>query len=299
MSYKISVVIVTYNSERHIYECLNSIFSNNDISTDLEVVIVDNCSEKSVELEKTLYNMYGNSIKFVRNNKNGGYGHGNNLGISVANAPFIMIMNPDVRLIEKNFGEVYEYFITHPLCAIYGMKQMIPGKRLGRSFDWCFRSSVLLGSLVYPICKILDIYWFKNMYIQGSCFYVNKKIFREIGMFDDNIFMYGEEDDIHDRLIATNKYSIHYNKRIVYQHHHQESKGFDFSYKTKERDLNSKIYCAVRDGLNESYAIIKSLSITRMYIARERVLSILGLGNKEFLLYMRGWKNILESKLNL
>ena len=47
MHKRVSVIIVTYNSEKHIYDCLSSIYRYNDIGDLLEVIIVDNNSCKN------------------------------------------------------------------------------------------------------------------------------------------------------------------------------------------------------------------------------------------------------------
>jgi GT2 family glycosyltransferase len=54
----ISIIIVTYNSEEHIYNCLKSIFKYNDIKDALEVIVVDNCSLNSDK-------MFNNIIHFI------------------------------------------------------------------------------------------------------------------------------------------------------------------------------------------------------------------------------------------
>lgn len=104
---KVSVVIVTYNSERHIYDCLESLFKYNDIGDALEVIVVDNCSKDYEGMAKQITFRYGYGVKLVQNTNNGGYGQGNNVGIMNAAAPIIMIMNPDVRLCEPVFAKVF------------------------------------------------------------------------------------------------------------------------------------------------------------------------------------------------
>ena len=47
---KLSVIIVTYNSVRHIYDCLESVFQFNDLGNELEVIVVDNHSEQQEEM---------------------------------------------------------------------------------------------------------------------------------------------------------------------------------------------------------------------------------------------------------
>ena len=99
MGKDISVIIVTYNSETYIYDCLDSLFKNNDIDDRLEVIIVDNMSVHVNSMFETIKSRYKNRVTLIKNNKNGGYGQGNNVGINNSSAPIIMIMNPDVRLV--------------------------------------------------------------------------------------------------------------------------------------------------------------------------------------------------------
>ena len=61
MDKKISVIIVTHNSENDIYDCLHSLFSNNDIGTELEVIIVDNQSEHV----DNMFEMIKNRFTFI------------------------------------------------------------------------------------------------------------------------------------------------------------------------------------------------------------------------------------------
>lgn len=105
----VSVVIVTFNSENLIMDCLDSIFKYNDISDDLEVVLVDNCSKNYLSMFGSIEEKYGNKVVLINNKVNGGYGQGNNLGVEVAKAPIILIMNPDVRLVKPILKEFCLY----------------------------------------------------------------------------------------------------------------------------------------------------------------------------------------------
>ena len=118
----VSVVIVTFNSENLIMDCLDSIFKYNDISDDLEVVLVDNCSKNYLSMFGSIEEKYGNKVVLINNKVNGGYGQGNNLGVEVAKAPIILIMNPDVRLVKPIFKRILSLFERRNI-AIAGMQQ--------------------------------------------------------------------------------------------------------------------------------------------------------------------------------
>ncbi len=111
---KISTVIVTYNSEAHIYDCLDSLFKYNDIGDDLEVIVVDNCSQKFTDMKDRIENKYAKSVTVISNLCNGGYGQGNNVGIKASHAPIIMIMNPDVRLVMPVFHDCWRIMNERP-----------------------------------------------------------------------------------------------------------------------------------------------------------------------------------------
>ena len=108
---QLSIIIVTYNSEHDIYDCLASIRKYQDLpSEELEIIIVDNNSRDTDGMFARLREFYGNDIILVKNTHNGGYGQGNNVGIRMATAPVILIMNPDVRLIMPIFKTAAEAF---------------------------------------------------------------------------------------------------------------------------------------------------------------------------------------------
>lgn len=295
---KISVIIVTYNSEKHIYDCLESIAINNDIGDDLEIIVVDNCS-KDFDIMKTVIHEKYPDVLILSNTQNGGYGQGNNIGIRSANAPYIMIMNPDVRLTEPIFEKVFNYFEKKQNCVMYGMQQEIPGyDKLGLSFGWTFRSNIYIGSVMLFILKRLNIYWQKYMYFTGSCFFVRKSSFEDIGMFDENIFMYSEEDDIHGRLMTLSGVEIKYDKKLKYSHLHIPEYDSLAGYeKILKRDLDSKLYWNKRDGFTKKYTINKCIQIANTFLIREQLRSFFKKTNREYISLMLKWKGYLSDTL--
>ena len=216
---RLSIIIVTYKSENDIYDCLLSIWKFCDIpQEELEVIIVDN-SPKCEPMFHHLREKYGNNIILIHNTHNGGYGQGNNVGIRMATAPTIMIMNPDVRLCEPIFKTVLTAFEQDAKLCMYGMKQMLAkGIYSPLSFD-CSRH-VFGGFIpvITTICNKINWYIPSIMYLQGSCFFICKRKFEQVGLFDERIFMYGEEDDIHFRFKKQYGPFFRFNKRLHYLH---------------------------------------------------------------------------------
>lgn len=211
----ISVVIVTYNSESDIFDCINSIYKYNDIGDALEIIVVDNDSVGVDDMFSIIRIRFGKDIILIKNDKNGGYGQGNNLGIKNASAPVIMIINPDVRLIQPLFKKATETFGKNKV-AMLGMTQLLSENIKAASFVFATKYRSALTQLVEKVCLKLDLFIPFKMCFAGACFFINKKIFEEIGLFDESIFMYCEERDVYFRI--KNKGIILYDNKLRYLH---------------------------------------------------------------------------------
>lgn len=216
---KLSVIIVTYHSENDIFDCLQSIWKYCDIPREeLEIIVVEN-SQESEPMFTKIKQQHGDDIILIHNTHNGGYGQGNNVGIRHASAPVIMIMNPDVRMCEPIFRTVLESFNNDKELCIYGIKQMLSEKiKSPLSFDCSRRMNGYLIPFVASLCNKFDYFIPSLMYVAGSCFFVNKEKFESIGLFNEDIFMYGEEDDIHDRFRKRFGSHFVYNPNMRYIH---------------------------------------------------------------------------------
>ena len=218
---KVSIIIVTYNSEKDIYECINSIIENSDIPlTEIELVVVDNNSTGCDTMFGKLKTLWGEDIILIKNSSNGGYGQGNNLGIRQCTAPLVLIMNPDVRLICPVFKKAIYLFSKDKNMCMLGMKQWLTLEEPStNSFTCTYRMNGYLSTILSALCTRLDFYIAKYMHFSGSCFFINKAMFEAVGLFDENVFLYGEEDDIHYRLLHRFKdCKMKYDKSLKYLH---------------------------------------------------------------------------------
>ena len=95
----ITLILVTYRSE-------TLILKNLKVLKKFPVVIIDNSN--SDELEKITLGY--NNIDYFRSSKNLGYGVANNLGVSRATTPFVLIINPDILINEDAICELFKNF---------------------------------------------------------------------------------------------------------------------------------------------------------------------------------------------
>ena len=236
----LSVVIVTYNSEPDIYECLDALFAHNDIGEALEVIVVDNNSRDFAHMQSELHRLYGDSVAVLSNTRNGGYGQGNNIGIRHASAPVVMIMNPDVRLDIISLQEIVGAFENDVDLAMYGLRQLMMSRKRSLSFTYTNYSSPILRSIGTFIANRYNWYNERTMCFAGACFCIRKAMFEQVGLFDEHIFLYGEENDIHYRLrtgIPTARFT--YNPSMVYLH---RCENREFSEKSYLLQLESNCY---------------------------------------------------------
>lgn len=295
---KLAVIIVTYNSENHIYDCLQTLFGFNDIGDALEVIVVDNCSNDYGTMCLKIGKLYGDKVMVLANERNGGYGHGNNVGIRASTSPLIMIMNPDVRLITPIFKDVCSIFENSPSTVQVGFKQVQPGQKYGYSFSWTSSVHPYISMPLLYLTKKFDIFIPHFMYFAGSCFCLNKAAFKEIGLFDENIFLYHEEEDVHQRLLKQHKLKLVYMSTGKYIHLHLPNKeSLDKNYTSFKLGLESLVYLFVKRGLTEQKAIKWELQRFNLLILKEKLLKILGKGNKNYCNYIENWRKTLCEKL--
>lgn len=254
----ISLIIVTYNSVRHIYDCLESIFKFNDIGDGLEVIVVDNNSSQQEEMFSGLRRKYDNTITLINSDKNGGYGYGNNIGVEYCNSDLFIVMNPDVRLVEPIFKSIIKEFEIEKM-GLLGVR-FVDG-----SLPFYIKPEKvnLWNQLIHPIRILLENYNEKTMYMSGSFLAFKKKAFYEAGKFDENIFMYTEEPDITNRIQEKGYHAV-WCPTIKVKH---LAHGRGFSLKTEEITIQSLKYYAVKHKMDLYYNIrvkIKLLEIKRV-----------------------------------
>lgn len=218
---RLSIIIVTYNSEKDIYDCIASIRKQCDIVlSDLELIIVDNCSLNPDAMFAQIKAMWGDDVLCIKNNSNGGYGQGNNVGIQASTAPVALIMNPDVRLVQPIFARALQRFDKNSSLGVLGMSQYYPSGRKSRNsvgVTWLVNG--YLRTFLQALANRIGWYWPKSMYAQGSCFFLRKEPFESVGMFDETNFLYGEEEDIHYRLVEKFGTACYrYDKKLSYIH---------------------------------------------------------------------------------
>lgn len=293
---QVSIIIVTYNSENDIFDCVQSIIDCADIpKQNIELIIVDNCSQNPQPMFEILRNLWGDDIITVENTVNGGYGQGNNLGIKRASAPLILIMNPDVRLSTPFFRKPIEIFASDFDLIMYGAKQMkSPSNPSNNSFWFSIYKNGYIRTIMTGFCNRLDIYLPRYMYLSGSCFYIRKSKFEKVGLFDEDVFMYGEESDIHYRLLSAFGPYFKYDASLKYLHLTKSSQP-DFEYEKKLLEVD--LYHHRKKGLLEKQCLENYLRINNILLGREYLRKLFNRCDSKRLEILKQMRVIIKQKL--
>lgn len=183
-----SIIIVIFNSKRHLESCIESILKQNYPH---EIIVVDNNStDGSCQLLRDKFPM----VKLIENYDNLGYGMGNNLGIKYATGKYIVILNPDTIVENSWLREIIkpliegDKIITTPKILTYD----------GISINTCGAINHFTGLTFTRGLGATPNSYFKEELVSGfsGCsFAITKDNYQYLGGFDRNFFMYNEDAD--------------------------------------------------------------------------------------------------------
>jgi len=209
---KLSIIIVNYNVSEQVLSCLKSIYDSKP-KINFEIIVVDNSVKDNIS--KKLKNKYSR-VKYLKTDRNLGYGAGNNLGVSHAKGEYIFILNPDTKIISGKIDSLVDFANkikkAGAIAPILLNKNNIPYKLQGMSVLTPKRAIFSLSFLVklFPRNRINMEYFqiprnrnktIEREVVPGTAFIIKKSLFEKVGRFDENFFLYFEEYDLCKRLI--------------------------------------------------------------------------------------------------
>jgi len=184
----ISVIIVSYNTSDLTVACLKSVFASQRVS--FEVFVVDNAS-KDGSVEAIQQNFP--AVTVIANEKNRGFGAANNQALRVCSGRYVIFLNPDTTVEPESFFLMATYMDAHTEIGLAGPKVFNPDGTRQDSVSYRYPGhrygAVDLGILPGNIACVL-----------GACQIASASLLREIGGFDEDFFLYGEDQDISLRI---------------------------------------------------------------------------------------------------
>ena len=218
---KVYVVIVTYNAEKWIRNCINSIDENTVKSS---VVIVDNnSSDNTVDIISKEYS----SCTLIKNNVNKGFGYANNMGIrfSLENgADYVTLLNQDAKLNPLALSQFIFYSNKYPNYGILApMIYSYNGLELDEYLlNWTFRYNLCLASDVF-FDRVKEVYHVSL--VPAAVWFMKKEAIDDAGLFDPLFFMYAEDDDLWGRFVSKG-WKVGFFPKVIAYHHTNRGGGY-------------------------------------------------------------------------
>jgi N-acetylglucosaminyl-diphospho-decaprenol L-rhamnosyltransferase len=205
---KVSIIFVSFFSESLIENSIKQ------INEKIKIYIVEN--SRNYNLKKNLEEKY-NNVKVIIPEKNNGNGAGINEGLKVANTKYVFYLDIDVKIENNVIENLYNYAERINNFSILAPKI--------KNFTY---------QKDFFISKNISKHTHSMRFITGCALFLKKEIIKDVGYFDENIFLYYEENDFYLRCLKKNK-SIYLIDDCFIEHKGNSSIDQKFS---KEIELN-------------------------------------------------------------
>lgn len=212
----LSIVIISSKLD-FLADCLKSLKSAL-IGIPNEIIVVDNASADKIG--ETIKRRFP-EIKMIRREVNGGFGENNNMGMKIAKGRYVLLLNDDTKIIQKNiFKEMITWMDENPgvgltSCAlvnpdgvtVQGSGGYFP--TLSRVFAWMTFIDDIPGvdklmKPYHPLHPASPFYKNEGYYLKpqeqdwvtGAFFLMRKEAMDAAGLFDEDFFLYVEEVEL-------------------------------------------------------------------------------------------------------
>lgn len=201
----VSIIIVNWNTKELLRDCLSSVYEHAG-DVDYEIIAIDNAStDGSASMVK---NDFPNVI-LIENTENRGFATANNQGMAVAKGRYVLLLNSDTIVLDNAVAETVRFADDNPQAAVTGCRVLNPDRTLQRT---CFMFPSVLNMLLsstylyklFPKNKFFGreqmTWWDRNdvrpVDVVTGCFMlVRRDAIEQVGMMDEQFFMYCEETD--------------------------------------------------------------------------------------------------------
>ena len=237
----LSVIIVNYNVEYFLEQCLNSVIMASE-KLSVEVFVVDNNSvDGSVMMLKKKFP----SVLLIENKKNYGFSKANNQAIEKARGRNILLLNPDTVVEESTFKKVVDFMDEHPDAGGLGVRMVdgkgnfLPESKRGLPTPKVAFFKIFGLSRLFPKSKLFGSYHLgylnehevnKVDVLSGAFLLFKKEVSEKIGMLDEAFFMYGEDIDFSYRITQEGYLNYYYPETSIIHYKGESTKKSSVNY---------------------------------------------------------------------
>ncbi len=238
---KLSVIIVNYNVEHFLEQCLISVKSAMK-NVDGEVFVVDNNSiDGSVKMVREKFP----EVKLIANKENVGFSRANNQAIKKAKGEYILLLNPDTVVEDDTFTKVVRFMDEHPDAGALGVKMVdgsgnfLPESKRGLPTPEAAFYKMFGISKLFPRSKRFAKYHLGYLdenetheveVLAGAFMLIRKEVLDKIGLLDESFFMYGEDIDLSYRIIKAGYKNYYFPETRIIHYKGESTKKSSVNY---------------------------------------------------------------------
>lgn len=209
---------------------------------DVEVFVVDNISiDGSVEMVREKFEW----VNLIANQENVGFSRANNQAIRISTGKYVLLLNPDTVVEEDTFRKVIGFMNDQPKCGGLGVKMIDgKGKFLPESKRGLPTPSVAFYKIsglarIFPKSKKFGQYHLgflpmeetnKIEILSGAFMMMRKSVLDEVGLLDEDFFMYGEDIDLSYRIILGGYENYYFPETSIIHYKGESTKKSSINY---------------------------------------------------------------------
>lgn len=205
---RIIASILNWNGSEMTAACVESLFNlDNTGNNEIEIIVIDNGSRVS-EWELLKLKLAHRNVRLLRQEKNLGFAGGHNLALRIAlaeNSDFVWLVNSDAVVKAGSLDKLVERMNSDSQCGavsplILGLQNEKEIDFCGARHDWQHLDSVTCRSI--SEAQAMEVAYPSDMWLMGAAILLRVNAIRQIGLLDDKLFAYYEDNDICARLSA-------------------------------------------------------------------------------------------------
>lgn len=219
MALKLSVIIVNYNVKYYLDQCIRSVLrAFEEMNTPAEIIVVDNHSaDGSVDyLEQRYPQKLYPMVRFVRSAHNLGFARANNIAIRQSRGEYVLLLNPDTIVGEDALKASVDFMDAHEDAGAVGVRMLgAQGRRAMESRRGLPTPMVSFFKMLgfcnrWPHHRLFGKYYMGYLpwdepcqieVVSGAYCMLRRKALDEVGLLDEDFFMYGEDIDLSYRVL--------------------------------------------------------------------------------------------------
>lgn len=219
MALKLSVIIVNYNVKYYLDQCIRSVLrAFEEMNTPAEIIVVDNHSaDGSVDyLEQRYPQKLYPMVRFVRSAHNLGFARANNIAIRQSRGEYVLLLNPDTIVGEDALKASVDFMDVHEDAGAVGVRMLgAQGRRAMESRRGLPTPMVSFFKMLgfcnrWPHHRLFGRYYMGYLpwdepsqieVVSGAYCMLRRKALDEVGLLDEDFFMYGEDIDLSYRVL--------------------------------------------------------------------------------------------------